>query len=59
MARDLHELLMEDDDVRRFFLSLPVRIQMTAHHENDTLNTGEKLHRYIDLMTKRTPDERL
>lgn len=57
MARDLHQLLMEDDELRSFFISLPVRIQMTAHHENDRLNTGEKLHQYIDLMTKRNPGQ--
>ena len=58
MAKDLHELLMENDELRSLFISLPVRIQMTIHHENDVLNTEEKLHRYIDRMTKRTPDER-
>jgi len=58
MENNLHELLMENDELRSFFISLPVRIQMTAHHENEALNTGEKLHRYIDLMTKRKPGER-
>ena len=56
MAKDLHELLMENDDIRSYFISLPVRVQLTAHHENDLLNTGEKLRRYVDLMTKRNPD---
>lgn len=58
MAKDLHELLMENDEIRSYFISLPVRIQMTAHRQNDALNTGEKLRNYIDLMTKRNPNGR-
>ena len=32
MAENLTDLLMEDDNVRRYFISLPVRVQMTVHH---------------------------
>lgn len=49
---NLHTLLAEDSDARSFFLSLPVRIQMTVHRENDTIKTPEQLHRYVDFLTK-------
>lgn len=58
MADSLHDLLMEDDEVRRYFISLPVRVQMTIHHENNRIRTEQQLRDYVALMTKRTPEER-
>jgi len=52
MKNDLHALLMNDDNTRLFFMSLPVRIQMTVHQENDNIQTPEDLHRYVDFLTK-------
>ena len=58
MAETLSELLMEDDNVRRYFISLPVRVQMTVHHENDRIHTERQLRDYVALMTKRNPPGR-
>lgn len=58
MAENLADLLMEDDDVRRYFISLPARVQMTVHHENDRIRTERQLRNYIALMTKRNPEDR-
>ena len=58
MAENLTDLLMEDDNVRRYFTSLPVRVQMTVHHENDRIHTERQLRDYVALMTKRNPEDR-
>mgnify|MGYP006875884232 CR=1 FL=1 len=52
MYQDLHELLMGSDSTRRYFMRLPVRVQMTVHRQNDEIRTSEELHRYVDHMTK-------
>ena len=53
MAKDLHDLLISDDEIRRYFISLPVRVQMTIHHENDRIRTEQQLRDYVAHMTKR------
>ncbi|HHV31107.1 hypothetical protein [Caproiciproducens sp. LBM24188] len=50
--KDLHDLLMDDDECRAYLLKLPVREQLTVHQQNDTIRTKEELWRYIDRMTK-------
>ena len=57
MAENLHNLLMDDDAVRRYFISLPVRVQMTVHHENDRIHTEAELRAYVARMTKRNPED--
>lgn len=52
LYQDLHELLMQSDSTREYFMKLPVRVQMTAHRMNDEIRTPEELHRAIDHMTK-------
>ncbi|WBY64504.1 MAG: hypothetical protein ACFWUD_03570 [Thermocaproicibacter melissae] len=52
MYRDLHEMLMLNDNTRQYFMKLPVRVQMTAHDMNDEIHTEEELHHLIDRMTK-------
>lgn len=52
MYQDLHELLMSSDSTRRYFMKLPVNVQMTVHRRNDEIRTAEALHRYVDHMTK-------
>ena len=58
MAENLTDLLMEDDNVRRYFISLPVRVQMPVHNENDRIHTERQLRDYVALMTKRNPEDR-
>lgn len=53
--QDLHELLMDSDSTRQYFMSLPVRVQLTVHKQNDKIKTTEELHRYVDFLTKRHP----
>jgi hypothetical protein len=52
LYRDLHEMLMLNDNTRQYFMKLPVRVQMTAHDMNDEIHTEEELHHLIDRMTK-------
>ncbi|HEX3037820.1 MAG TPA: hypothetical protein VHO94_02360 [Oscillospiraceae bacterium] len=52
MANDLRTLLMNDYDLRAFFVTLPVRVQMTLHQENDNIKSAEELHKYVDFLTK-------
>ena len=56
MAYDLHDLLIQNDEVRRYFMKLPVSVQLTAHRENNRLKTEAQLRQYIAQMTKRNPD---
>lgn len=52
MYQDLHDLLMNSDSTRQYFMKLPVRVQMTVHQQNDEIKTAEELHKYVDHMTK-------
>lgn len=52
MYQDLHELLMSSDSTRRYFMKLPVSVQLTVHRQNNEIHTAEALHRYVDHMTK-------
>lgn len=55
MYKDLHDLLMNNDSCREYFLKLPVWEQLTVHRQNDEIRTEEELYNYIDLMTKMKP----
>ncbi|WP_411678130.1 hypothetical protein [Caproicibacter sp.] len=52
MYKNLHELLMDSDITRQYFMKLPVQIQLTVHDQNDNIRTAEELRRYVDHMTK-------
>ena len=51
---DLHQMVMDDDYVRAYLLSLPVNVQMTIHNENDKMHTRDDFLRYTAKLTKRT-----
>ena len=53
MYDDLHDMLMNNDTIREFFLKLPVRVQMTVHQRNDEIKTAEELHQYVSFLFKR------
>lgn len=55
MYKDLHDLLMNNNSCREYFLKLPVWEQLTVHRQNDEIRTEEELYHYIDLMTKMKP----
>ena len=55
ILQNLHELLNKSSSTRKYFLSLPVEVQMDVHQFNDTIKTAEQLHRYVDTANKITP----
>lgn len=52
MYQDLHDLLVNSDSTRLYFMKLPVCVQLTAHKQNEEIKTAEELHKYVDHMTK-------
>ena len=51
---DLHQMVMDDNYVRTYLLSLPVNVQMTIHNENDKMHTRDDFPRYPAKLTKRS-----
>lgn len=51
---DLHQLVIDDDYVRSYLLSLPVNVQMTIHNENDSIHTRDDFLHYTAKLTKKT-----
>ena len=47
--RDLLELLEKSSSTRKYFLSLPVDMQLKMHAFNSSIRTAEQLRRYVDL----------
>ncbi len=41
----LHELIRGSSSARKYFLSLPVEMQLALHAHNDYIHTAEGLHR--------------
>lgn len=41
---DLNDLINFSSSSRRFFLSLPVKLQISLHEFNDYIHTAEELH---------------
>ena len=52
MYQNLHDLLMNSDNTRQYFMKLPVNVQLTVHQMNDEIKTPERLQKYVDHMTK-------
>ena len=52
MYQDLHDLLMNSDSTRQYFMKLPVNLQLTVHKQNEEIKTAEELHKYVDHMMK-------
>lgn len=47
---NLNHLIRESSSSRRYFLSLPVSMQMTLHEHNDYIHTAAELHRRADAI---------
>ena len=43
----LQELIQASSSTRRFFLSLPVEMQLTLHARDAYIHTAEELHRHV------------
>ena len=50
-ADDLHDLIRHSSSTRRYFLSLPVGMQMDLHEKNEHIRTAEELHRFVDYLS--------
>lgn len=50
--KDLHALIRNSQSSRRYFLSLPVSLQMELHQYNHVIRTANDLHRQIQCIQK-------
>ena len=46
----LNHLVRESGSTRRYFLSLPVEMQIELHEHNDYIHTAAELHRRVDAI---------
>lgn len=49
---NLNQLVRESSSSRRYFLSLPVSMQLKLHEHNDYIHTADELHRRTDAILK-------
>lgn len=49
---NLNQLVRESSSFRRYFLSLPVSMQLKLHVHNDYIHTADELHRRTDALLK-------
>lgn len=49
---NLNQLIRESSSSRRYFLSLPVSMQVKLHEHNDYIHTADELHRRKDAILK-------
>lgn len=47
---NLNQLLQKSSSSRKYFLSLPVCLQMELHRQDNDIHTAAELHRRADLM---------
>lgn len=47
---NLNHLVRESSSSRRYFLSLPVSMQMALHEHNDYIHSAAELHRRVDAI---------
>ena len=47
---NLNQLVRESSSTRRYFLSLPVEIQIELHEHNDYIHTAAELHRRVSAL---------
>lgn len=50
--KDLNQLIRKSGSSRKYFLSLPVDMQMKLHEHNDYIHTADELHRRTDEIIK-------
>ncbi|MBQ9673015.1 MAG: hypothetical protein IJV39_00115 [Ruminococcus sp.] len=48
--KNLNELIKNSSSSRKYFLSLPVWMQLELHSRNDFINTAEGLHRNVEAV---------
>lgn len=46
----LHELVSGSSSARKYFLSLPVELQLALHTHNDYIHTADELHRHAGAL---------
>ncbi len=46
----LHDLINSSSSTRRYFLSLPVEMQMSLHEHNTYIHTAEELHHTVGVI---------
>lgn len=49
---NLNQLVRKSSSSRRYFLSLPVSMQIKLHEHNDYIHTADELHRRADAILK-------
>lgn len=49
---DLHDLIFHSSSSRRYFLSLPVEMQMSLHQYNDCIHTATGLHECARILER-------
>lgn len=49
---NLNQLIRESSSSRRYFLSLPVSMQLKLHEHNDYIHTADEMHRRADAILK-------
>lgn len=49
---NLNQLIRESNSSRKYFLSLPVSMQLKLHEHNNYIHTADELHRRTDEILK-------
>ena len=49
---NLQDLIYNSSSSRKFFLSLPVTMQVALHERNDYIHTSAGLHEHVDAIEK-------
>lgn len=49
---NLHDLLISSRSTRQYFLSLPVKLQLSLHNHNDYIHTAQELHLQASMIEK-------
>lgn len=50
---NLKELINESSSTRRYFLSLPVGVQMKLHEQNEFIHSAYELHRNAEIIANK------
>ncbi|MCH5298909.1 MAG: hypothetical protein J1E96_04010 [Ruminococcus sp.] len=50
--KDLTQLISDSASSRRFFLSLPVEMQLSLHSRNDSVHTAEELREMVHSINR-------
>lgn len=49
---NLHDLISNSRSSRKYFLSLPVSMQITLHEQNNYIHSAAELHSRVDAIEK-------